>query len=113
MSPDDEDDLIGFRDFIDGEDNKPAKSTRRRRESTNTSFELLTFFENESNRLDMQNKFFEEKVYMIKNFPQAQSIRVHLSDEIQTNIKLLDKMLLKKDSSLFKSLNEILKQFKK
>lgn len=113
MSSNDDDDLIGFRDFIDGENNSAPKGAKRRRESNSAGFELLTFLENESQRLDKQNKFLEEKVYMIKNFPQSNRIQFQLDEEIDSQIDILDKMLLKKDSSFFKSMNEILKQFKK
>lgn len=113
MSSDNEDDLIGFKDFLDAEGDKAPKNNKRRRDSNNSGFELLTFLENESSRLDKQNKFYEEKIYMLKNFPQSEPIKNNVSQEIEVNLSILEKMLLKKDSSFFKSMNEILKQFKK
>mgnify|MGYP001197360225 CR=1 FL=1 len=112
MTPkDDDDDLIGFRDFIDGEDKKPKPSPKRR-DANSGGFELLTFLENESKRLDKHTGFYEEKVYMLKNFPQGKALNFELDRDIEAQLDILAKMLLKNQSPLCMSLNEILKQFK-
>jgi len=111
MSPKDDDDLAGFRDFIDGSNDKSIKAPKRRDNNTQ-GFELLTFLDNESMRLEKQSRFYEEKIYMLKNYPQQKAINYQLSEELKSQKELLDRMLLKDMSPLFLSLNEILRQFK-
>ena len=107
---DDEDDLVGFRDFIEGEANKP-KIPKKRRNDKSGGFELLTFLEAESKRLEKHHKFYEEKLYMIKNFPQHKAINFQVENEIESQLDTLCKMLMKNDSPLYQSINEILRQF--
>lgn len=107
----DDDDLVGFRDFIDGESEKP-KIAKKRRDNNSSGFELLTFLESESKRLELHSHFFEEKAYMLKNHPQGRAINFELDKELNENLDTLTRMLMKSDSSLCSSINEILKQFK-
>lgn len=113
MSPKENDDeLVGFRDFID-EENKKRVKTSRKREGHSSSFELLTFLESESIRLEKQKKLFEEKSYTLKHHPQGKNINFYLDSDLSSHLDLLDKMLLQENSSLMSSLNEILNQFKR
>lgn len=113
MSPkENDDDLIGFRDFIEKENQKGVKTSKKREEKS-SSFELLTFLESESIRLEKQKRLYEEKAYILKNYPQGKSINFNLESDLMANLDILSKMLLRKDSSLMNSLNEILTQFKK
>jgi hypothetical protein len=113
MSPKESDDeLIGFRDFIKDESEPGVKSSKKR-DNQNSSFELLSFLESESIRLEKQKSLYEEKVYMLKNYPQAKNINFNLESDLMSHMDIAHKMLMQDGSPLMSSLNEILKQFKK
>lgn len=107
-----DDEFVGFRDFIE-EENKKRVKTSRKRERHSSSFELLTFLESESIRLEKQKNLLEEKSYMLKNHPQGKNINFNLDSDLGSHLDLLDKILMQESSSLMSSLNEILNQFKR
>lgn len=109
---DNRDELIGFKDFIEGKSSHKYKSPQIN-DKKNGSFELLSFLETESIRLEKEKSFFEEKVYLMKNFNPYKKLNTQIQEEISENEKALYQMLSESDSSLVKSMNEILKQFKR
>lgn len=108
MSDDKDDDLAGFRDFIEGDKllrrvSQPSKKHKR------DGFEMFSFLELESKRLDKQLKILEESSYLLKNCDPFTTLNKELNKDILvTNIKLMNK-LYKKDSPMMKSLEEVFK----
>ena len=74
MSNNDKDDLIGFRDFIDNDQGKSDKRSAGTR--SKNDFELITFLEQDSQRLSNHIETFEEKAYVIKNYSQDPSLNI-------------------------------------
>ncbi len=106
-----DDELVGFKDFLEylgvdkGERGQPGKAGDSNRRQH--SFELITFLGHDANRLKNHIKLFEEKTYMIKNYPQATSLQKEQT-EINSKLKTeLIEMLNRDDSPLFKYLAEI------
>lgn len=102
-----DDDLIGFKDFLDGDEGKNnARSNRRFND-----FELMTFLEQDSKRLTKHIETFEEKVYVIKNYPQ--DIKLLTDQEISLAEKKgeLTTLLQRNDSPLLIHMAEIFKGF--
>ena len=100
-----DDDLIGFKDFLD--DQGIQKPRRFKNDKRNEDFELLTFLEQESERLDQHLKLFEEKSYMLKNYPQDIELLIQ-AEEQKSSLKSDAIQKLKRlDSPLMKSLAEI------
>ncbi|MBD65471.1 MAG: hypothetical protein CME62_09710 [Halobacteriovoraceae bacterium] len=100
-----DDDLIGFKDFIEYTDKK--KGHKRRVENDN--FELQTFLEKDAKRLSNQIELFEEKAYMLKTFSQSQKIKEKV---IAENAELRDKIIQKliaNPSGLVSNLTEVLR----
>ncbi len=75
-----DDDLIGFRDFIDQEPKQKPVNDKRQ-----VGHEMATFLERESSRMGNLVDFFEEKVFMLKHFEQYNQIRQ------KANAQLFDK----------------------
>lgn len=101
------DDLIGFRDFIDGEDVKPSRVIESKQFR---GFDLITFLEQESTRLSQQIDLFEEKVFMLKKYPQDSAL---FAEEEERNFELQSQVIQKikqEDSIFFKNLDHLLKE---
>ncbi|MBC74484.1 MAG: hypothetical protein CME64_00555 [Halobacteriovoraceae bacterium] len=108
MSDDKKDDLIGFRDFIEGDKllknaNQPNKKHKR------DGFEMFSFLELESKRLDKQLKVLEEASYLLKSCDSFPGLNKQINREILlTNAKLMNR-LFDEDSPMCKSLDEVFK----
>lgn len=99
------DDLIGFKDFIDYQDEKTTKSTIR---ESSSNYDLLTFLDRESNRLAKAIELCEEKVSILKNFPHDTSIIIEEETAIiEKRIRLIEQ-LKRDDSPLTLNLSELL-----
>lgn len=103
-----DDDLIGFRDFLDGQ---PQKSSPKVPNNRYSDFELITFLEQDSKRITKHIETFEEKVYMIKHYPQ--DIKLITDQEIQVASKKGEtiELLSRKESPLYINFSEIYKSF--
>jgi len=73
------DDMIGFKDFLDSEDKTKPIGNKR---VDNLNYEIISFLEKDAKRLDKHISLFEEKTFMIKNFPQDSQIIVELETSI-------------------------------
>lgn len=106
MSNRDNDDLIGFRDFLEDDDQKKKGSANKRIDNLN--YELLAFLEKDASRLDKHISLFEEKTFMLKNFPVDSKIIVDLeSENIELKIDIIN-LLKSNPSALHSNLSEIL-----
>ena len=102
---DQDDDLIGFKDFLEQERKKSEiKGPPRNRTD---GFELLTFLEQDSIRIEKLIKIFEEKSYVLKNYPQAKSVLADISTHRDLLRQQLIETLAQKSSHLFQNLAEI------
>ena len=102
------DEVIGFRDFIEHENQKKHSGKSPKRQN---DFELLTFLDQESRRLSKQIDLFEEKVYIIKNFPQDVELLRKKEVELSAKKEKIVRLLQRKDSPLIKHLAEIFKSY--
>jgi hypothetical protein len=104
-----DDDLIGFRDFLE---HKVEKSSI---EQTNTKrlndFELVTFLDQDSKRLSKLLELYEEKTYVIKNFPQDINLISKQSVVLIEQKAQLIPLLLRPDAPVHKNLAELFNEF--
>ncbi len=106
---DDKDDLIGFRDFLDGDNSQPKKSYKSSRKSND--FELITFLEQDSQRLSNHIDTFEEKAYVIKNYPQDPSLNIEAEhNSIESRVTALT-LCLRSEAPINRNLAEIFNNF--
>lgn len=100
------DDLAGFRDFLDGEKDlrRPSGAGAA---SKHAGFELLTFLELESSRLDKQLAVMEEKSYILKNCDSFEQLNRQINRDISLKNAQLMKLLYREDSPMMKSLEEL------
>lgn len=99
-------DLIGFQDFLEYQDEKIAGHTSRR--NRNTGFELYSFIERESERLTQFLTLFEEKAFMLKKYPQDTKIIIDTESKIiEERINLINKIKHTK-SQVNVNINELL-----
>ena len=106
MTKKEDDELAGFRDFIDG-DTQLRRAVNSGNQSKRDGFEMFGFLELESKRLDKQLNVLEEKSYLIKNFDSFTKLNKEINKEISTaNAKLMTR-LYQKDSPMMKSIEEI------
>ena len=103
------DDLYGFRDFLNEKDTgkKNKKSTNRYQ----NEFELLTFLEQDSKRLSKHIDLFEEKNYVLKNYPQDPSLNIEVEhNTIEARVEAIQ-LNSQANAPLFKNLSDIFKNF--
>lgn len=103
-----DDDLIGFRDFIDFES---EKKTSRPNPKRYNDFELMTFLEQDSRRITQHIETFEEKVYMIKNYPQDIKLITEQELEVAEKKGTVISYLTRNDSPLIINLSDIFNNF--
>lgn len=102
------DDLIGFRDFLDHEQEKTSQKNVKKRD---TDFELITFLEQDSKRITKHLETFEEKVYVLKNYPQDIKLISDQDFEVtKSKVKVMTN-LNRNDSPLFINLAELFRNF--
>lgn len=107
MSKKDKDELVGFRDFMHdkreaGLKRHSAKGQSQRKEG----FELLTFLELESKRLDKHIELMQERLFVIRECDTFERLNRDINQEItKVNMELMEKSF-QKGSALFKSLRE-------
>lgn len=102
--PKNDDDMIGFQDFLSSQEEKRVTKNKRLKDN---GHEMLSFLERENNRLDLLSRLLTEKVEMIKSYPQDASIIVDLEAKlVATRNELKDKLILE-NSHLRRNLREI------
>ncbi len=98
-------DLIGFKDFLDYQEEKIPKRMKR---ASSSGFELYSFLERESERLSRFLSLFEEKAFVIKNFPQDTKIIIDTESKIiESRINLINKLAAPK-SQINLNIEEVL-----
>ena len=102
------DELIGFKDFIEERDKKQPKISRTGRDS-DSSFELLSFLERESDRLAKIIDICEEKSRTLSLFPHDSSIVAFQETDILENRIHIVEMLKQEDSPFIKNLDFLFK----
>lgn len=100
-----QEDMIGFKDFMDDE---PQKKTTRAKRDTSSGHELLTFLERESTRLSKVLDLCEEKTFNLKKYPQSDKIVEEIEQSLITARKDVIKRMSAITSPLTKNLNELL-----
>lgn len=103
-----DDELIGFRDFIDGESEKTSRKMPTKRYN---DFELMTFLEQDSKRITKHIETFEEKVYMIKNYPQDIKLTTDLEIDVASKKGEVLTYLNRNDSPLVINLSDLFNRF--
>jgi hypothetical protein len=110
MTNKEDDDLIGFKDFIDGED-KPFLQNAPQKKRKDADFELVTFLEQESKRIGKHIEIFEEKVFVMKNYSQNPNLNIEAETEnIQKRVETIE-LCKHPKSPLFMNLAELFNQF--
>ncbi len=99
-----DDDLIGFRDFIDQEPKQKPVNDKRQ-----VGHEMATFLERESSRMGNLVDFFEEKVFMLKHFEQYNQIRQKANAQLFDKRQKVANSLFEEGRSLKKNIDEILR----
>ena len=98
-------DLTGFKDFLEVERKKnDGRHTPRTRSD---GFELLTFLEQDSKRVEKFIQVFEEKSYVLKNNPQEVAILAEISNHRDLLRLQLIEVLAKDSGVLFENLGDI------
>ena len=105
MSENDNDDMIGFKDFLEGQDQK--RGTRSSYRENQSTHELFTFLERENLRLDKLIKLYTQKTQVMSNYPQQESLSLELKTEIEKNKKTVISQLKRKDSHFRNNLREV------
>lgn len=104
----DDDQFIGFRDFLDSKSERTSKKIPNKRDN---DFELITFLEQDSIRISKHIETFEEKVYMIKNYSQD----VKLTTDLEIDIAGLKGKILthlnRNDSPLIINLSDLFSRY--
>lgn len=101
----DDDETIGFKDFLEYTDEINKKKTHTTDQTP--GFELFTFLEQESTRLEKRIKLFEEKSFVLKNYPQSKSlINKQIEHNKEVRFEIINK-LKQRGSPLFDSMREI------
>lgn len=98
-------DLIGFKEILTDADLKRHQKPKR---DIGNNYEIFTFLERESIRLSKIIELCEDKVFILKKYPQQQSIHNELNKEVETIKKEIIDELKLKDSPLTKNLDELL-----
>jgi hypothetical protein len=102
------DDLIGFRDFLDHEHEKTSQKMSKKRD---TDFELITFLEQDSKRITKHIETFEEKIYVLKNYPQDIKLLSDQEFEVtKSKVKVIAN-LSRNDSPLLINLAELFRTY--
>lgn len=99
-----DDDLVGFRDFLD---NEPEPQLGKSNVKRYNDFELMTFLEQDSKRITKHIETFEEKVYMIKNYPQDIKLTSELEVDVASKRGEVLSYLNRNDSPLVINLSEL------
>jgi hypothetical protein len=100
-------DLIGFKDFLDYQEDKIPTRMKR---TQNLGFELYSFLERESIRLSKFLSLFEEKAFVIKNYPQDTKVIIDTeSTIIETRVNLIAK-LGSPSSQINSNISDVLKK---
>lgn len=103
-----DDELAGFRDFLDGEKKGLSGTLNQGKiNSKSAGFELLSFLELESSRLDKITNVMEEKSYVLSNCDSFNKINRDINREISLLNSEVLKLLYRKDSPMMKSLEEL------
>jgi len=110
MSKKDDEELIGFQDFIRG-GKDPFLKTDLPKKRKNVDFELETFLEQESVRISKHIEVLEEKVYVIKKYSQYPSLLIQAESENNHIRTKTIELCSREDSPLFRNLNEIFSNF--
>lgn len=106
--PKNDDDMIGFQDFLDGQEEKRIRGNKR---IVDSGHELLSFLEKENKRLELLTRLYDDQTEMMKHYPQAAIIIVDLETNLSKNkIKLIDHFK-GQESHLRRNLREIYKNF--
>ena len=104
------DELIGFKDFLDGED-KSFLEQPGSKKRVHSDFELVTFLQHESNRISNHIETFEEKVYILKNYSQFPNLLVDAETQnIEHRVEVIE-LCKREDSPLFKNLSNVFENF--
>lgn len=105
----DEDDLIGFRDFLEGEQTESKKKSNTIRKKND--FELVTFLEQDSKRISNLIETFEEKVYVMKNYSQDPALNIESEHELIQSKAAALSLNLRSDAPIYKNLAEVFHNF--
>lgn len=101
--PKNNDDMIGFQDFLSSQEEKRNKNHRL----NDSGHEMLSFLEKENNRLDLLSRLYTEKVEMIRSYPQDATLIVDLETKLINTKNRLKDNLIKRDSHMRKNLREL------
>jgi len=105
MSNNNSDDMIGFKDFLETEEKKKPAGNKR---VDNLNYELLSFLEKDAKRLDNHISLFEEKAFMLKNFPQDSKIIVDIETALIEKRISITEYIKHHPSGLNGNLSEVL-----
>lgn len=98
------DDMIGFQDFLSSQEEKRSKRSSRQIDS---GHEIVTFLEKENQRLDRLTKLYTEKVRIIKSYPQEAALINDLEQKISVQKQLLQDQLDKEESHYRRNLRDL------
>jgi len=105
----DDDDLIGFRDFLDAEQTETKKKQNTVRKQND--FELVTFLEQDSSRISNLIETFEEKAYVIKNYSQDPALNIESEHELINSQAAALSLSLRSDAPIYRNLAEVFNNF--
>ena len=106
-SNDESENLVGFKDFLDGQSAYKHKRPSRKADSEG-NYGLFTFLERESIRLSKTLNFLDTKVLSLKNNPQGTYLVEQEKKRLAETKKKLLKEMIKKESTATKNISELL-----
>ncbi len=98
-------DLMCFKDLLTDEDIKKHHKAKR---DSSGNYEIFTFLDRESKRLGKIIELCEDRVHVLKNYPQQELIQKDLEKNLNEKKQEVITSLSLKDSPLTKNLNELL-----
>lgn len=102
----DNDDLIGFREFIE-QDKRPVPAKEKR----TINHEMQTFLEREELRLRKLVNLYDEKTTLLKNFDQYHLLRQKAASHLHKSKKETVQSLISGGNHFKKNLEELLGSF--
>lgn len=98
------DELIGFRDFLEHD----AKQKPPQRNKRAEGYELITFLERESQRLEKVIDLCQDQTYVLKNFSQGDKLLIEIKNETIKHQMELISIIKREDSHLSQNIDELL-----
>ena len=107
MSPKDDEEIIGFQEFIDSQDEKIPTSKAHLRDPS-TDYEVYSFLERDANRLDKMISLFQEQSHVLKHVSQSETLLQECQDERSKAKDYTLELIQKRKSILNRNISKLM-----